>query len=155
MKQPAIFRFSPCRFPPCWCPLVGDSPFLEALDDLRNVYQLPAVCGNSFFLKPRKPPFSNVARETDRCHWFSYNMWSAGTGHAVQVWYLLSFDGPWWGSSVHLNHLGTTVTAIYRVDSTTEGLEPYHKFCMFFCGRIFSPTSPPLAPYLMRAPLYR
>ena len=125
MKQPAIFRFSPCRFSPCWTVArwLGTHLFLKPWTIFAMFTNFP-LCGNSFFLKPRKPPFSNVARETGRCHWFSYNMWSAGTGHAVQVWYLLSFDGPWWGSSVHLIHLGTTVTAIYRVDLTTEGPPP-------------------------------
>jgi len=50
----AFFRFSTCR--------------------LSLVEQLAAVPGFISFCQPWKPPFSNVARETDRRHWFSYNM---------------------------------------------------------------------------------
>ena len=148
MKQSAIFRVSPCRCR-CWLnhwPQFGHSPFLNRWTIVAMLTNYP-LCGNPLFLKPWKSPFSNVARETDRCHWVSYSM-KCRHRSCFPVWYFLSFDGRWWGWNVHLIHLGTiwglsgdylgTTDSRLRVDSTTEGLEPYHEFCMFLWMHLFT-----------------
>ena len=55
---------------------------------------------------------------------------------------------------MHLIQLGITDSR-HRVELTTEGLEPYHDTLHVFVDASFHQLVPHVAPYLMRARLYR
>ena len=48
---------------------------------------------------------------------------------------------------------GLNASAVFGVELTTEGIEPYHDCCTYLRMHHLSLTRSPLVPYLMRAPV--
>ena len=112
----------------------------EPLDDRGNVDQLPAVWEPTFSEAVETSLFRRCSRDKSLSLGFIQHV-KCRHRSCFPVWYFLSFDGRWWGWLVHLIHLGPIwglLTAVYRVDSTTEGLEPYDEFCMFLWMHLFT-----------------
>ena len=98
-------------------------------------------------LSAMETPFFNFAQETDRCH---SNMSMISGRYMPSGMVILSFDGRWRGSIVHLIQLGTTDSCLHTgSDLTTEGLEPDHEFCMRVWMHLFhqQPNSPHWSPF--------